>query len=188
VPDLIPEPGPEFLSHTDDRLLWLLGKAGDEWGRLGVALAAAHMSDPAVVAARLRQAFSERLAPEEPVEQLRRQLDEANRNTAEAREDADRYATAITTLERERDAARAELDACRAQQLRQARTIAEQPPLDSDPRRPHLDSWPDDAVLLRYRELRHLVSLHLDRYCDPRSAAAMREGDVPLRLAEVLDR
>jgi hypothetical protein len=89
--------------------------------------------------------------------------------------------------------ARAELDleACRAQQLRQARTITEQRSagdLDGDPRRPHLDSWPDDAVLLRYRELRHLVALHLDRYCDPRSAAAMREGDVPLRLAEVLDR
>lgn len=61
-------------------------------------------------------------------------------------------------------------------------------PLDGDPRRPHLDSWPDDAVLLRYRELRALVALHLDRYCEPGSGRAMREGDVPLRLSEVLDR
>jgi hypothetical protein len=59
-------------------------------------------------------------------------------------------------------------------------------PVDDDPRRPHPDSWPDDAVLLRYRELRDLVALHLDRYADARTARAMRDGDVPLRLAEVL--
>lgn len=58
--------------------------------------------------------------------------------------------------------------------------------VEDDPRRPHLDSWPDDAVLLRYRELRDLVALHLDRYADAGSARAMRDGDVPLRLAEVL--
>jgi hypothetical protein len=58
--------------------------------------------------------------------------------------------------------------------------------VDDDPRRPHPDSWPDDAVLLRYRELRDLVALHLDRYADARTARAMRDGDVPLRLAEVL--
>jgi hypothetical protein len=59
-------------------------------------------------------------------------------------------------------------------------------PVEEDPRRPHLDAWPDDAVLLRYVELRRLVALHLERYCDARSARAMLEGDVPLRLSEVL--
>lgn len=38
--------GPEYLAHVDDRLLWLLNMAAREWGAMGVALAAAHMSDP----------------------------------------------------------------------------------------------------------------------------------------------
>jgi hypothetical protein len=111
-------------------------------------------------------------------QRLRRQIDETAR------------------VARERDAAREEvvslgrqLDACREQQGRQAATITNQrtPAVDDDPYRPHPDSWPDDAVLLRYRELRALVALHLDRYCEPGSGRAMRDGDVPLRLAEVLD-
>jgi hypothetical protein len=63
-------------------------------------------------------------------------------------------------------------------------------PVDEDPRRPSpsVNAWPDDAVLLRYVELRRLVSLHLERYGDASSARAMLEGDVPLRLGEVLDR
>lgn len=92
-----------------------------------------------------------------------------------------------------------QLEACRAQQVRQARTIAARATTDQagaplpapDPlgdRRPRLDRWPDDAVTLTYPELRCLVALHLDRYCDPGSGRAMREGDVPLRLSEVLDR
>jgi uncharacterized membrane protein YccC len=95
----------------------------------------------------------------------------------------------VARLVASNDQLRTELEACRAQQSRQAQTIAEQRApgdLDGDPRRPHLDAWPDDAVLLRYRELRDLVALHLDRYADGVSARAMRDGDVPLRLAEVL--
>jgi hypothetical protein len=62
-------------------------------------------------------------------------------------------------------------------------------PLDEDPRRPSLDAWPDDAVLLTYAELRRLVSLHLERYnADAGTARAVLEGDVPLRVSEVLDR
>lgn len=66
---------------------------------------------------------------------------------------------------------------------------SELPPLDGDPRRPRLDHFPEDAILLRYRELRRLLALHLDRYgASPEVVRAVREGDVPLRLAEVLDR
>jgi hypothetical protein len=62
-------------------------------------------------------------------------------------------------------------------------------PLEEDPRRPSLDAWPDDAVLLTYAELRRLVSLHLERYnADEGAARAVLEGDVPLRVSEVLDR
>jgi hypothetical protein len=69
-----------------------------------------------------------------------------------------------------------------------ARAILADHDLAQDPRRPRLDMWPDDAVTLTYPELRRLVALHLDRYCEPGSGRAMREGDVPLRLSEVLDR
>lgn len=50
--------GPEYLAHVDDRLLWLLRTAGREWGPLGVALAAARMSDPAVVRRALKATAS----------------------------------------------------------------------------------------------------------------------------------
>jgi hypothetical protein len=60
-------------------------------------------------------------------------------------------------------------------------------PVEEDPRRPHPDAWPDDAVLLTYRELRRLVSLHLERYgVEPATVRAVLEADVPLRLGEVL--
>lgn len=60
-------------------------------------------------------------------------------------------------------------------------------PVEEDPRRPHPDAWPDDAVLLTYRELRRLVALHLDRYhADDGAARAVLDGDVPLRVSEVL--
>jgi hypothetical protein len=60
-------------------------------------------------------------------------------------------------------------------------------PVEEDPRRPHPDAWPDDAVLLTYGELRRLVALHLDRYhADDGAARAMLDGDVPLRVSEVL--
>jgi hypothetical protein len=35
--------------EIDARLLWLLRRAGEEWGPLGVALAAARLTDPAAV-------------------------------------------------------------------------------------------------------------------------------------------
>ena len=53
VPDGIP-PGPMIwddeeslrLAHVDARLIWLLRKASEEWGSLGVALTAADMLPP----------------------------------------------------------------------------------------------------------------------------------------------
>jgi hypothetical protein len=64
---------------------------------------------------------------------------------------------------------------------------------------PATNAWPDDAVLLTYAELRGLVSLHLDlvRECMPRTepwgwvearARAMRDGETPLLLSEVMER
>jgi hypothetical protein len=89
------------------------------------------------------------------------------------------------------DTLRGHLDAERARAER-AEGLVDDPadlrPVADDPRRPHPGEWPDDAVLLRYVELRRLVSLHLERYADGNVARAMLEGDVPLRLAEVLDR
>lgn len=41
------------VTSIDSRLLWLLRRAGEEWGALGVALAAARLTDPAVVVRRL---------------------------------------------------------------------------------------------------------------------------------------
>jgi hypothetical protein len=61
--------------------------------------------------------------------------------------------------------------------------------LGTDPRRPRLDWYPDDGVTLSYRELRQLIGLHLQRCTDdPDLAAAMRDGESPLHLPEVLDR
>jgi hypothetical protein len=63
------------------------------------------------------------------------------------------------------------------------------PDLADDPRRPRPDWYPDDAVTLSYRELRQLLGLHLERCAqDPDLARAMRDGESPLHLAEVLDR
>jgi hypothetical protein len=63
------------------------------------------------------------------------------------------------------------------------------PDLADEPRRPRPDWYPDDAVTLTYRELRQLLGLHLDRCAaDPDLARAMRDGESPLHLAEVLDR
>lgn len=74
-------------------------------------------------------------------------------------------------------------------------------PWEADAHRPHpaANAWPDDAVLLTYAELRRLVAFHLDQAWqgmpnrDPwlwvrRRAAAMRDGETPLLLAEVMDR
>lgn len=65
-------------------------------------------------------------------------------------------------------------------------------PVSEDPRRPHLDHYPEDAILLTYREVRRLLALHLEACADAAGPAdmarAMREGETPLRLAEVLDR
>ena len=41
------------IQEVDGRLLWLLRKAGEEWGPLGVALAAARLTDPKVLIAAL---------------------------------------------------------------------------------------------------------------------------------------
>lgn len=72
--------------------------------------------------------------------------------------------------------------------------------VSGDPRRPTpaANAWPDDAVLLTYAELRRLVALHLDvcRRSMPRDkpwewmalrSTAVRDGEVPLLIAEVLD-
>ncbi len=40
---------------ADERLLWLLRKAGEEWGALGVALVAASLTDVAVLRRRLSE-------------------------------------------------------------------------------------------------------------------------------------
>jgi hypothetical protein len=72
---------------------------------------------------------------------------------------------------------------------------------NDDLRRPHpgANAWPDDAVTVSYAELRQLVALHLDLLASNmgkvapwedarRSAGAMRDGETPLLLSEVLDR
>jgi hypothetical protein len=68
------------------------------------------------------------------------------------------------------------------------------------PHRPHpaANAWPDDAVTLTYAELRRLVALHLDlaRNQMPNTqpwgwvkerARAMRDGETPLLLSEVME-
>lgn len=63
---------------------------------------------------------------------------------------------------------------------------------------PAANAWPDDAVLVTYAELRRLVALHLEvcRQSMPREkpwewltlrAGAVRDGEAPLLLSEVLD-
>lgn len=63
---------------------------------------------------------------------------------------------------------------------------------------PAANVWPDDAVLVTYSELRRLVALHLDlarqgmpadrpwRWIAAR-ADAVRDGEAPLLIAEVLE-
>lgn len=43
------------IDNVDPTLLWLLRRAGDEWGPLGAALAAARMTEPRVLVDRLRE-------------------------------------------------------------------------------------------------------------------------------------
>lgn len=70
-----------------------------------------------------------------------------------------------------------------------------------DPHRPipAANAWPDDAVLITYGELRALVALHLDNLSAVmskshpwedawRQARAIRDGEAPLLLSDVLDR
>lgn len=63
---------------------------------------------------------------------------------------------------------------------------------------PAANAWPDDAVLLTYAELRALVSLHLDLCRETMPgvapwdwikdrARAMRDGETPLLLSEVME-
>lgn len=60
-------------------------------------------------------------------------------------------------------------------------------PVEEDPRRPSLDHYPSDAILLTYREVRRLVGLHLEACSgEPHLARAMLDGETGLRLAEVL--
>jgi hypothetical protein len=73
-------------------------------------------------------------------------------------------------------------------------------PWDGDAHRPvpAANAWPDDAVLLTYAELRRLVAQHLDLAwqgmpnVEPwlwvrHRAKAMRDGESPLLLSEVMD-
>lgn len=73
-------------------------------------------------------------------------------------------------------------------------------PILENPHRPvpGANAWPDDAVLLTYAELRALVALHLDlaREQMPNTqpwgwvkerARAMRDGETPLLLSEVME-
>lgn len=66
--------------------------------------------------------------------------------------------------------------------------------------RPHpaANAWPDDAVTVTYGELRRLVALHLDLtwqgmpHTEPWAwvrarAGAIRDGEAPLLLAEVME-
>jgi hypothetical protein len=70
----------------------------------------------------------------------------------------------------------------------------------AEPPRPHpaANAWPDDAVTVTYAELRRLVALHLE-LCSatmPRDApwdwmrmraGAVRDGETPLLLSEVME-
>lgn len=59
-------------------------------------------------------------------------------------------------------------------------------PVAEEPRRPRLDYFPADALLLTYPEVRRLLALHLEQCGADDAARAMREGETPLRLSEVL--
>ena len=154
------------------------------------------------------------------VESLRRERDEARRQLVEQGEAAEEQADALRAevarlseplgaQRRTTDDLRRSLRALRARAERaeglvdesvplppvDARTLgrlADLPPLDEDPRRPRLDHFPTDAITLTYREVRQLLGLHLEACATAvdahDQARAMREGETPLRLAEVLDR
>jgi hypothetical protein len=79
------------------------------------------------------------------------------------------------------------------------RHLALQPAAEEPPRpHPAANAWPDDAVTVTYAELRRLVALHLE-LCSatmPRDkpwdwmrmrAGAVRDGETPLLLSEVMD-
>jgi hypothetical protein len=64
---------------------------------------------------------------------------------------------------------------------------------------PGANAWPDAAVLLTYAELRQLVALHLELCSSTMPAdrpwewmrlraGAIRDGEAPLLLSEVMDR
>lgn len=59
-------------------------------------------------------------------------------------------------------------------------------PVAEEPRRPRLDYFPADALLLTYPEVRRLLALHLEQCGADDAARAMRDGETPLRLSEVL--
>jgi hypothetical protein len=228
-----------------ERLLDHLGRLGDEYGPLGVAIAAATLTDPQVLVrqivdehggaevlqgVRLPEEGDGEPDAEDPVDhthdgceanldalraevaRLSGLLDDASREAdradrAEVSEGAWRREVEEQTRRAEREhATRLAL----AEQLAEERAtvalyrhrygpvIAEAGggrsetnphPIAEDPRRPSLDHFPDDAILLTYREVRQLLALHLEACSDsPHLARAMREGESGLRLAEVLDR
>lgn len=256
--------GPMHLAETDDRLMWLLHVAANEWGPLGVALTAALMSDPDAVVRelvvagsaepigrkRLRAILAGRPGPlqtEAPLGVV--QYPDGSTTTGyvaadaevvdEAADDNDRpeylmpgpvevefrkgpgpYVAPLVIPETflptpEHPAAIAvpgrgvvEYDgrsltfrpteplAARATTDQTGRPLPDEPalpPLEEEPRRPRLDHFPHDALLLTYREVRQLLALHIEAVADSIMSAsgqarAMREGETPLRLSEVLDR
>jgi hypothetical protein len=205
--DGVPLPGDlvrEQLDDAEDRfaedLLVDLRRLGDTYGPLGVAIAAATLTDPRAVVAQIDPDAPEPGRPtpahdadgcEANLDALRAEvarlsglLDDASREA----ERADRAEQLLAEQRATTETLRRHLDGERARAER-AEGLGEETtprPIEEDPRRPHPDAWPDDAVLLRYAELRRLVALHLERYTNTRVARAMLEGDVPLRLAEVL--
>ena len=121
---------------------------------------------------------------------LRDERDEARRLFGSAKRHTERNGVELPDLPPDAEEVRRFLGVPRENvvEVTPLREVTSPHPIEEDPYRPHADSWPDDGVLLRYVELRRLVSLHLERYADTRTARAMLEGDVPLRLSEVLDR
>jgi hypothetical protein len=228
-----------------EELLDDLHRLGDTYGPLGVAIAAATLTDPQVLVrqivddhggAEVLQGVPE---PTPDVDRDRLERDEAREAAAEARRDrdAERTSAGLYRAEVEEQTARAERE--HAARLRAERLLAEQQlttgtlrthldaeraraeeaevtldlyrqrvgelpgptsigearvrvtssavrAIEEDPRRPRLDAWPDDAVLLTYRELRRLIAVHLEQHDAGEAARAMLDGEAPLRVSEVL--